>query len=75
MKRQYRFGPDYLTRTCKLGVAMIRGEKYYFVTDRYNYWLVTDMDPMSGTYQLQVWDKPRFKKPKGRPSHRRKVHA
>jgi hypothetical protein len=71
MKRPYTFGPKYLTQTCKLGVAMIRGEKYYFITDRYNYWLITDMDPMTGSYKVELWNKPRFKAPKRRPSYRR----
>ena len=72
-KRLYTFGTKYLTETCKLGVAMIYGEKYYFITDRYAYWLIEDMDPQAGSFALKVWDKARLKKQKRRPSHARKI--
>ena len=74
-KRHYKFGPEYLLKTMKVGVAVLKGEQYYFVTDRYNYWLITDMDVEKQTYELKIWDKPRFRKPHARKSHWRNVTA
>jgi len=72
-KRTYRFGPDYLLKSVKVGVAVLKGEQYYFVTDRYNYWLIADMDVQNQTYELKLWDKPRTRKPHSRKSHWRNV--
>jgi len=73
VKRRYTFGPNYMLNTMKLGIAVIKGEKYYFITDRFSYWLITDMNPQTGSYELKLWDKPRFKKPHSRKSHWRNV--
>ena len=53
-KRKYTFGSDYL-RKCKLGIAMIRGERYYFISDGYARWLITDMDPETARFEVKLW--------------------
>jgi hypothetical protein len=54
-KRRYRFGQDYLFNTCKLGIAIHQGEKYYFLSDKYCRWLITDMDPATRKVEVRLW--------------------
>ena len=54
-KRRFNFGQKYLEKSCRVGIAMIRGERYYWITDGYCRWLITDMDPMNKRVKLQVW--------------------
>lgn len=54
-KRRYNFGSTYLQKSTRVGIAMIRGEQYYWLTDGYARYLITDMDPMKKMVKLQVW--------------------
>jgi len=54
-KKNYIFGQKYLLTKCKLGIAMIKGERHYWLTDGYTRYLVTDMNPTTQTVEVKVW--------------------
>ena len=53
-KRGFRFGQRYL-KTCKFGIAMIQGERWYWLTDGYTRWLVEDFDAKAEQVKVRVW--------------------
>ena len=55
MRGRYTFGKKYLHTSCKLGVAMLQGEKYYFLSDGYTRWLITDMNVETQEVTVKIW--------------------
>jgi hypothetical protein len=55
-KTKYRFGMKYMD-TCRVGIAVTQGERYFWLTDGYTKWLITDFDPAIGpsSMRLKVW--------------------
>jgi len=53
-KRRYNFGQTYLDN-CRIGIAMIKGEQWFWLTDGYTRWLVTDMNHEMRQVETKVW--------------------
>lgn len=55
-KSKFRFGLQYL-QNCRFGMAIVKGEQFYWVTDGYTKWLLTDFDPKVGpsSCRFEVW--------------------
>ena len=55
-KHKHRYGMNYLL-TCRHGIAIIRGEQHFFISDGYTRWLIVDFDPAVGpsSARFKVW--------------------
>jgi hypothetical protein len=55
-KRRYTFGLTYMNKL-RFGIAVIKGDRSYFVADHYTRWLITDFDPKIGqaSIKFKVW--------------------
>jgi len=53
-KRKYTFGQKHLDG-CKIGIAMIKGEQWFWLTDGYTRWLITDMNHEMRQVETKVW--------------------
>jgi hypothetical protein len=57
-KRKHTFGMKYLAKQ-HFGIAIIKGEQFYWVTDGYTNWKMVDFDPAVGPSSavFAVWPK------------------